>query len=79
MVKKIVDLSSLGEGAALREAPTGDVLNKKAATKSKEIKNMPVEFFNRHAELKAQGKTSLLFTAFIIEAVRKALEEHEQQ
>jgi len=79
MKRKTLDLTSLGEGAVLREAVTIDTPSKKAATKPKEIRNMPVEFFNRHAALKAQGKTGLLFTAFIIEATRKALEEHEQQ
>lgn len=78
MVRK-VDLTSLGEGAALKEVVNIGTPPKKVATKPKEIRNMPAEFFKRHADLKANGKTSLLFTAFIIEAVRKALEEHEQQ
>jgi hypothetical protein len=46
--------------------------------KAKNIQNMPLEFFTRHAALREQGHTSLLFTAYIIEAVRKALEEDEQ-
>ncbi|ELB2793262.1 hypothetical protein QMX34_003896 [Aeromonas hydrophila] len=79
MAKKVVDLTSLGEGAVLKEVAQESAPPKKVATKPKEIRNMPAEFFKRHADLKATGRTSLLFTAFIIEAVRKALEEHEQQ
>ena len=77
MVKKI-DLASLGGGAALKETS----IEKEATgqeVKPKNIKTMPAEFFERHTALKARGKTSLRFTQFIIEAVRKSLEEHEQQ
>lgn len=49
----------------------------KPKTKAKEIRNMPVDFFNRHAALKSEGKTTLLFTAYIIEAVREKLERDE--
>lgn len=73
-----INLESLGGGAALKETTPSDH-GGKAPTKSKEIRNMPMDYFTRHQALRDQGKTSLLFTAFIIEAVRKALEEHEQQ
>lgn len=78
MVKAKIDLESLGGGAALIESSKTAVTDK-PTMKPKVIKSMPAEFFERHKELKASGKTSLLFSPFIIEAVRKALEEHEQQ
>lgn len=78
MAKAKIDLTSLGGGAALKES-TGEKEDIKQGVKQKNIKTMPAEFFERHKALKANGKTSLLFTYFIIEAVRKALEEHEQQ
>ena len=78
MAKPKIDLESLGGGAALKESIEKPDVSK-PAVKHKVIKTMPAEFFERHKALKASGKTSLLFTPFIIEAVRKALEEHEQQ
>lgn len=78
MVKQKIDLTSLGRGAALKES-TGEKEDINQGVKQKNIKTMPAEFFERHKTLKANGKTSLNLTYFIIEAVRKALEEHEQQ
>lgn len=79
MVKKLINLDDLGAGAPLKEvvAETGSSRGK-IPTKAKNIQNMPLEFFTRHAALREKGNTSLLFTPYIIEAVRKALEEDEQ-
>ncbi|MNH76141.1 hypothetical protein D3C73_284040 [compost metagenome] len=73
---KGLDWDKLTEGATLKEAAKIEVAEK-PKTKAKEIRNMPVDFFNRHAALKSEGKTTLLFTAYIIEAVREKLERDE--
>ena len=79
MAKKLINLDDLGAGAPLKEVSTVTDRNRgKIPTKAKNIQNMPLEFFTRHAALREQGNTSLLFTPYIIEAVRKALEEDEQ-
>ena len=79
MAKKLINLDDLGAGAPLKEvAVVTDRSKGKIPTKAKNIQNMPLEFFTRHAALREQGKTSLLFTPYIIEAVRKALEEDER-
>ena len=79
MAKKLINLDDLGAGAPLTEVVTAtDGSRGKIPTKAKNIQNMPLEFFTRHAALREQGNTSLLFTPYIIEAVRKALEEDEQ-
>lgn len=79
MAKKPINLDDLGAGAPLKEvvAATG-CCRGKIPTKAKNIQNMPLEFFTRHTALREKGYTSLLFTPYIIEAVRKALEEDEQ-
>ena len=79
MAKKLINLDDLGAGAPLKEvAVVTDRSNGKFLSLAKNIQNMPLEFFTRHAALREQGNTSLLFTPYIIEAVRKALEEDEQ-
>ena len=79
MAKKLINLDDLGARAPLKEVVTAtDGSRGKIPTKAKNIQNMPLEFFTRHAALREQGNTSLLFTPYIIEAVRKALEEDEQ-
>ena len=79
MTIKLINLKDLGAGAPLKEVGSvTDSSRGKIPTKAKNIQNMPLEFFTRHAALREQGKTSLLFTPYIIEAVRKALEEDEQ-
>ena len=79
MAKKLINLDDLGAGAPLKAVTTVTDSNRgKIPTKAKNIQNMPLEFFTRHAALREQGNTSLLFTPYIIEAVRKALEEDEQ-
>jgi hypothetical protein len=78
-MKKLINLDDLGAGAPLKEVTSVTNSNKgKIPTKAKNIQNMPLEFFTRHAALREQGHTSLLFTPYIIEAVRKALEKDEQ-
>ena len=78
MAKKLINLNDLGAGAPLKEVVATTGSRGKIPTKAKNIQNMPLEFFTRHAALRTQGNTSLLFTPYIIEAVRKALEEDEQ-
>lgn len=45
-----------------------------ARTKAKNLKAIPVSYFDAHAELKATSKTSLDFSSYIIEAIREKLE-----
>jgi len=67
MAKKLINLDDLGAGAPLKEVAAVTDSNKgKIPTKAKNIQNMPLEFFTRHAALREQGKTSLLFTPYII-------------
>lgn len=64
-------LGKVGEKATLKETPTAQ---EPAKTKSKSLRAVPASFFDKHAELKAAGKTSLDFSAYIIEALREKLE-----
>lgn len=43
-------------------------------TKAKNLKAIPLSYFEAHAELKATSKTSLDFSSYIIEAIREKLE-----
>lgn len=45
-----------------------------AKTKAKNLKAIPLSYFEAHAELKASSKTSLDFSSYIIEAIREKLE-----
>ncbi|MFP1451550.1 molecular chaperone GroEL [Escherichia coli] len=45
-----------------------------AGTKAKNLKAIPLSYFEAHAELKATSKTSLDFSSYIIEAIREKLE-----
>ncbi|EBK4003615.1 molecular chaperone GroEL [Salmonella enterica] len=45
-----------------------------AKTKAKNLKAIPLSYFQAHAELKATSKTSLDFSSYIIEAIREKLE-----
>ena len=45
-----------------------------ARTKAKNLKAIPLSYFEAHAELKATSKTSLVFSSYIIEAIREKLE-----
>lgn len=62
-------LSKVGNDAALKESG-----NPGNATKPKSLRAVPVAYFNKHAELKKEGKTSLDFSPYIIEALREKLE-----
>lgn len=46
------------------------------ATRRKNL-NVPVEFFDRFDAMKASGKTTLDFSAFILEAMREKFESME--
>lgn len=65
-------LGKVGKSAALTENKTED--KPAATTKAKHLKAVPTTYFEKHQELKAGGKTSLDFTAYIIEAIREKLE-----
>lgn len=43
-------------------------------TKAKNLKAIPLSYFEAHAELKLSSKTSLDFSSYIIEAIREKLE-----
>ncbi|MEL7630898.1 molecular chaperone GroEL [Pectobacterium aroidearum] len=43
-------------------------------TKAKNLKAIPVSYFEAHADLKTTSKTSLDFSSYIIEAIREKLE-----
>lgn len=45
-----------------------------AKTKAKNLKAIPLSYFEAHADLKAASKTSLDFSSYIIEAIREKLE-----
>jgi hypothetical protein len=66
--------SSVGQTANLKE-------NKGAVdgVKQKLIHRMPVAYEERFKALKQDGKTSLLFSAFILEAIREKLERDESK
>ncbi|EIP3426814.1 molecular chaperone GroEL [Salmonella enterica] len=46
-----------------------------ARTKAKNLKAIPLSYFEAHADLKATSKTSLDFSSYIIEALREKLEK----
>lgn len=45
-----------------------------ARTKAKNLKAIPLSYFEAHADLKVSSKTSLDFSSYIIEAIREKLE-----
>lgn len=61
-------LEQVGKGAALKE------VNASTGSRAKNLKAMPESYFRAHKEVKEDGKTSLDFSAYIIEAVREKLE-----
>ena len=72
MAKKIdfEALEKAGNNAALTEQPTAQ----EVTMKSKTIKTIPSNYFTAHDKLKSSGKTGLLLTAYMIEALREKLE-----
>lgn len=71
MSSKFDKLNNVGKSAALTEQSTQTVSNE---YKSKLLSRVPVSAQKKHSELKAQGKTSLTFSAYIIEALIEKLE-----
>ena len=63
-------LSKVGKNAALTE----NTNNNSASTKSKHLKAVPIHYFDMHKSLKNENKTSLDFSAYIIEAIREKLD-----
>ncbi|GJA64100.1 hypothetical protein KAM351_27110 [Aeromonas caviae] len=77
-MRKQVDMSKLrgtGSSATLieRDAVTADT------EKKSKVISFPVTFEARHKALKAAGATSLLYSQYIVEALREKLERDEQQ
>ncbi|HBV9421523.1 TPA: molecular chaperone GroEL [Klebsiella pneumoniae] len=56
------------------EAHTAEVRVEPPKTKAKNLKAIPLSYFEAHAELKFSSKTSLDFSSYIIEAIREKLE-----
>lgn len=63
-------LGQVGGKAVLKENKASS-----SGTKPKNLKSVPVSFFDKHKELRENGKTSLDFSAYIIEALREKLEK----
>lgn len=51
-----------------------DVRLEPPKTKAKNLKAIPLSYFEAHAQLKSLSKTSLDFSSYIIEAIREKLE-----
>lgn len=78
MVKK-VDMSKLmGVGSSARLIEQDDSQGT-PQTKQKRIPNLPCSFEDRYKAIKTKGGTSLMFTAYILEALREKLERDEQR
>ncbi|MGL6258769.1 hypothetical protein [Vibrio sp. WXL210] len=45
--------------------------------RQKNLKKVPVLFFEQHATLRAQGKITGDFSTFIVEAIREKLHRHQ--
>lgn len=54
--------------------PVTEVRAEPPKTKAKNLKAIPLSYFEAHAELKLSSKTSLDFSSYIIEAIREKLE-----
>lgn len=66
--------SEANPGASEQSTPAVSPRIEPARTKAKNLKAIPVSYFDAHAELKATSKTSLDFSSYIIEAIREKLE-----
>ena len=81
-LKNLVDSARLQTSAVTATAPSQpnegaeEVSGRPVAarTKAKNLKAIPLSYFEAHAELKATSKTSLDFSSYIIEAIREKLE-----
>lgn len=74
-------LAGLMSSAKLKTSPTAvekpGVDTKpavKSKARSKNLRAVPESYFEAHAQLKASNKTSLDFSAYILEALREKLE-----
>ncbi|HGA8480930.1 TPA: chaperonin [Salmonella enterica subsp. enterica serovar Virchow] len=82
MSKAPVDIfeaaQGVGTGAPLKTAKTkgGD---SSVPVRSKLLRTLPVDFFDRHEALRKAGLTTLDFSSFIVEAIREKLEQNEQK
>lgn len=63
----------MGKDAALSENNTPEI-----TLRTKTIKTIPSTYFDGHKNLKKSGKTGLLFTGYILEAIREKLERDGQ-
>ena len=63
-------LGLVGDKAILKENNISS-----SGTKPKNLKSVPVSFFDKHKKLRENCKTSLDFSAYIIEALREKLEK----
>ncbi|MJS61881.1 hypothetical protein DOC35_19560 [Salmonella enterica subsp. enterica] len=77
MSKAPVDIftaaQGVGDGAPLKTA------ERSGAVKSKLLRNLPIEFFERYEAARKAGATTLGFSAFIVEAMREKLEAIEKK
>lgn len=74
MSKKNFDrLSELDSGAKMQESKP----QASSTTKSKLINKLPTALEERYETIKAQGKTTLNFTQYILEALREKLDREE--
>ena len=86
MSKAPVDIfeaaQGVGNGAPLKKAKgkaSETLARNNIAVRAKSIRNMLVDFFDRHEALRRAGATTLDFSAFIVEAVREKLEQNEKK
>lgn len=70
-------LNTLMKSASLQTSSTATVDEKsqqKSKTRSKNLRAVPETYFEAHSHLKLSNKTSLDFSAYILEAIREKLE-----
>lgn len=79
MSKAPVDIfaaaQGVGNGAPLKTAKS----NEGATMRSKLLRSVPADFFDRHEALRKAGLTTLDFSSFIVEAIREKLEQNEKK
>jgi hypothetical protein len=61
-------MEEAGKDAALSENDGGNI-----TYRTKTIKTIPSNYFDSHDALKKSGKTGLLFSAYILEAIKEKL------
>jgi hypothetical protein len=70
-MKKITDWDAMG--AAGNDAALSENDDQGVSLRTKTIKTIPSNYFEAHSQLKKSGKTGLLLTAYMIEALREKL------